>query len=399
MFHLFSLAFVFFVLLAVLVLTHELGHFLVACFLKVKVEEFGFGFPPRIIGIAKIKKEGKKSWMFLRKEKSFERMKKRMISPLYSFNLIPLGGFVKILGEDGENRNDPHSFASQPVWKRFAILVAGIVMNFALGAFLFTLVFWIGTPEVIKDDDSVKDAKVQVMNVAPSSPAETAGIKVGDVIRSVVSPNNERIGVEKISTVQEFSKKWAGQRVILEIMRGDDVYRMGLVPRENPPEGQGSIGMELTRVGIVKYSFLESLKRGPQRAFQLLEVMVFYLKDILGKLIQVQKVQVDVSGPVGIVVLTNQMKEMGLPYLLQFAAIISINLAFMNFLPFPALDGGRILFLVLEKIKGRPVSAKIEGTAHAIGLYLLLFLMLLITFKDFSRFGDKFAMMWERITR
>ena len=134
-----------------------------------------------------------------------------------------------------------------------------------------------------------------------------------------------------------------------------------------------------------------------QRSVELLGLMYDYLKNIIEKLIHAQKVNVDLSGPVGIVVMTNQMKEMGLPYFLQFAAIISINLAFMNFLPFPALDGGRILFLILEKIKGKPVSPKIEGTIHAIGLYILLLLMVLITFKDFSRFHDKFAMVWERI--
>ena len=138
---------------------------------------------------------------------------------------------------------------------------------------------------------------------------------------------------------------------------------------------------------------------GPVRSAQLIWIMTDYFRYIIGKLIQAEKVQVDVSGPVGIIVVTNQMKEMGFSYLIQFAAIISVNLAFLNFLPFPALDGGRILFLAIEKIKGRPVSPRLEGAIHAIGLYFLLALMVLITFKDVSRFRDKFEMMWERIVK
>jgi len=400
MLHLLSIILTFIALLAVLVITHELGHFLVARFLGVKVEEFGFGFPPRVLGIAKIKrKNGKFRWVMLRKEKFLEKIKDRIVLPLYSINLIPLGGFVKIMGEDGESKNEPDSFAAQPVWKRFSILIAGIVMNFILGAFLFSLVFWLGVPEMVSDDDVVKDPKIQITDVVASSPAEKAGIQVGDVVKTLSFPGQEKIVVNKVSQMQFLSKDWAGSQIVVEVLRGNDIYRMSLEPRANPPEGQGALGVELARTGIVKYSFLQSLKMGPQRAVQLTVMMANYLGDLVAKLVRSEKVKVDFSGPLGIVVITNQMKEMGFSYFLQFAAVISINLAFMNFLPFPALDGGRILFLLIEKIKGKPVSAKIEGTIHAIGLYLLLFLMILVTFKDFGRFQDKFAMIWEKIFR
>jgi len=130
---------------------------------------------------------------------------------------------------------------------------------------------------------------------------------------------------------------------------------------------------------------------------QLIWIMSDYLRNVIDHLIHAQKVAVDVSGPIGIVVLTNQFREMGFPYLLKFAGLISLNLAFINFIPYPALDGGRILFLVIEKIKGRPVSPKIEQIVHTAGLYSLLLLMVLVTFKDVSRFHEKFQVLWDKL--
>jgi len=398
MLHLIFLALIFFGLLALLVLTHELGHFFVSRWLGVKVEEFGFGLPPRLIGIMKVKdKGGPTRWTSLRKRLKKRDREAEMLSPIYSLNAIPFGGFVKIFGEDGETKHDPESFAAQPVSKRFLILVAGIFMNLVLGVALFTIGYWSGFPEIIEDNANVNNAQIQVLSVAPGSPAEIAGIKVGDNIRSVVLPDQERVAVNKVGILQSISSAWAGQKIILEAVRGNDVYRFSVEPRVNPPEGQGPLGIYPARIGIVRYSLPEALKISLTESFQLIWIMYDYFKNIIERLAQAQKVSVDVSGPIGIVVLTNQFWEMGFPYLLKFAGLISLNLAFINFLPFPALDGGRILFLVIEKIKGRPVSPKLEQLVHTIGLYSLLLLMIVITFKDVSRFHDKFAMLWERL--
>jgi len=388
---------IFVILLALLVLSHELGHFLVARWLGITVEEFGFGFPPRILGGAKLKK--KKKWIFLRKEEDVHKSRKKIKMPLYSLNLIPLGGFVKILGEDGEKKNDPNSFASQPVSKRFAVLIAGVVMNFLLGVLLLTFGHWWGFPELIGDDNTTaKDPRVQVVEVVPDSPAKEAGLQLGDTIKSISLSDEEKVEVGSIKDVQETTKNQAGEEIVLEVLRGDDTYRLKVTPRKDPPEGEGSLGIVLARTGIVNYPLHQALVISVERSVNLIRVMIGYLSDILGKLIKSEKVQVELAGPVGIVVLTNQMKEMGWAYLLQFAAFLSINLAFINLFPLPALDGGRIIFLGIEKIKGKPVSQKVEQVIHAIGLYLLLFLMLLISFKDFFRFSDKFAMLWEKIS-
>jgi len=407
MLHLLSLALIFFALLALLVLTHELGHFLMSRWLGVKVEEFGFGLPPRLIGLVKIKDSEKKSeyWKIIHKYSKIHYQKKEPVSPIYSINAIPFGGFVKIFGEDGlpvqhQDVIGPalsQSFAAQTVGRRFLILVAGIVMNLILGVLLFTVGYWSGFPEIIEDTANFRDAKVQVLNVSSGSPAEAAGVKIGDTIRSIVTSDGKIISIDKVSTLQSVGKSQAGKKITIEVLRGNDIYRFNVEPRVDPPEGQGSLGIFPARIGIVKYPILEALRISLVESVQMIWIMYDYLKTILGHLIQAQKVSVDVSGPIGIVVLTNQFWEMGFPYLLKFAGLISLNLAFINFIPFPALDGGRIFFLVIEKIKGRPVSAKLEQAIHAVGLYSLLLLMVIVTFKDISRFQEKFAMLWEII--
>lgn len=399
MLHLLTLFIIFFALLALLVLTHELGHFLVSLWAGVQVEEFGFGLPPRLIGLVKIKdKEKKKTfWKIIHKYSKINYDSKEAASPIYSINAIPFGGFVKIFGEDGEEKQDPKSFAAQKIWKRFAILIAGILMNFLLGVGLFTYGYWSGFPEIVEDTANIKDAKVQILNISPNSPAETAGLKMGDNIKSIILSDQEKFSIDKVETLQTLIKEGAGQNITMEVTRGNDIYRFNIVPRINPPEGEGPIGISPARIGIIRYPVIQAFKIAFIESLQLIWIMYDYLKNIIGHLIHAQKVAVDVSGPIGIVVLTNQFREMGFPYLVKFAGLISLNLAFINFLPFPALDGGRILFLLIEKIKGRPVSPKLEQIIHTVGLYSLLLLMILVTFKDFSRFHDKFVILWEKL--
>jgi len=398
MLHILSILIIFFALLALLVLTHEAGHFFMCRVLGVIVEEFGFGLPPRLIGLVKLQdKKKKKFWKIIRKYSKIHYEHHKVLSPIYSLNAIPFGGFVKILGEDGEAKSHPKSFSSQTVGKRFLILFAGIAMNVLLGIFLFTIGYWSGFPEIVEDDLNIPNAKVQVLNIAPGSPAETAGIKMGDSIRAVITPNKDRISIDKVSTLQTVSGEFAGQSIILETLRGNDVYRFNVEPRLNPPEGQGPLGIYPARIGIVRYPVFEALKISIGESFQLIWVMADYLGTIINQFFHAQKVALDLSGPVGIVVLTNQFREMGFPYLLKFAGLISLNLAFINFIPYPALDGGRILFLLIEKIKGRPVSPKLEQVIHTVGMYSLLLLMVLITFHDVSRFHDKFVILWEKL--
>jgi len=399
MLHLLTLLLIFFALLALLVLTHELGHFLMSSWMGVEVEEFGFGLPPRLIGLVKLKDKGEKRtfWKVIHKYSKINYDDKVPVSPIYSLNAIPFGGFVKIFGEDGDERQNPKSFGAQPVSKRFLILVAGIAMNFILGVALFTYGYWSGFPEAVEDTAQIANAKVQILSVSPGSPAEQAGLQMGDTIQSIVLPDQEKVPINTVTELQNYSKAEAGNSITMEVTRGNDLYRFNIVPRANPPEGEGPIGISPARIGIVKYPIVKAFEISLVESVQLIWIMADYLWNIIGHLIHAQKVAVDVSGPVGIVVLTNQFREMGFPYLLKFAGLISLNLAFINFIPYPALDGGRILFLLIEKIKGRPVSPRLEQIIHTVGLYSLLLLMVLVTFKDVSRFHEKFQILWEKI--
>jgi regulator of sigma E protease len=385
--------FAFFVVLGLLIFVHELGHFMAARSLGVKAEEFGFGFPPRILGL--VFNQKLKKWEWVRGNKEIKRK-----NTIYSLNWIPLGGFVKILGEsdeDSSRKKDPANFLHQSISGRIFILSAGVLMNFIFAAFILSLGFYTGIPEEITDEATNQEgARVVINGVSPNSPAANTGLLVGDILVKVSSKGNS-LEVSKVNPVIEFLKSHKGEEVLLEIKRGDDVYRLKGVPRVNPPQGEGGLGISLVRTAVVSHPFWESVRFGCLAVWETTRLMISSLYNLLADSLAGKKVTAGLAGPIGIVVLTNQAAEMGLPYLIHFAAILSINLAIINIFPFPALDGGRILFLILEKIKGRPVSLKTEQRFHLTGFYLLIALMLYITVKDVLRFEGKFQVIWEKL--
>jgi len=371
----------FVLVLGLLVLVHELGHFLVAKRNGVPSEEFGFGFPPRIVGTYKDKK-GKRRWVF-GNQRIQEEIKDRD-ETIYSLNLIPLGGFVKIRGEDEEeNSNDKKSFVNQKPWVRFKILFAGVAMNFILAILLFSFAFQLGLPESVGDDESFKDAKVQIALVAKDSPADLAGFEMGDEVLAINS-----VEIDKIGQFQEAISQNKGQEISVEIFRETEDQKITLATsvREEAPSGQGLLGVELVRTAFTKYGFFESIWLAIQATFSLILAILLFLGDLIAKLFTSETVSAQVTGPVGIAVMTGQMAKLGLAYILQFTALLSVNLGVINLLPFPALDGGRIFFLLIEKIKGKPLNRKIEGMANAVGFFLLIGLMIFITFKDIANF-------------
>ncbi|HHX58804.1 MAG TPA: RIP metalloprotease RseP [Candidatus Moranbacteria bacterium] len=380
---------VFLAVLSVLVLVHELGHFLVARKSGVWCDEFGFGFPPRVIGIYK-NKSGK--WKIIWGGKEVTSEEKDPEDTIYSINLIPLGGFVKIHGEDGQDKLNKHSFASQPIYKRFMILAAGVTMNFLLAVVLFTFAFWMGLPEVIDSSNGgeFEETAIQISAINPKSPAQEAKLQLGDEVISVA--NSAGIiaqEIQNIEQLQEIIKENKGNELILGIIHPGErqVSEVKVTPRIETPEGEGPLGVGLVEVAFVKHGFFESLKMGIQATIGMVIAIFIFLWDLLKGLFIGQSVGQEVAGPVGIAVMTGQVARMGLAFILQFAAMLSVNLAVINFLPLPALDGGRVIFLLIEKIKGKPVDQKIEGIVHGIGFMLLMLLMLLVTVKDFSNFG------------
>ena len=431
---------VFIIILGVLIFVHELGHFVTAIRNGIKASEFGFGFPPRILGVQlitgrenkkemelksidvrsiDIKSQGEeireqiiterleeterprpvKKWRMIwgsrdgddenEKENLQEAHEKKFHGgTIYSLNWIPLGGFVKIKGEDGGNKTDEDSFAGKSAWVRIKVLAAGVVMNFMLAWLLISIVFMIGAPQAFDPSNaSVTDAKIQISEISLNSPAQLAGLSVGDEIsKNQINSAGEKISLASVEEVQNYIKNNAGKEINLTIIRGSDASQIKVTPREIAPEGQGLMGVNLVQTKIVKYPWYQAFWEGLKSTYELTSAILVALGGIIKNIFIGEGVGVDVAGPVGIAVLTKQVTGLGIVYILQFAALLSINLGIINILPIPALDGGRILFVIIEKIKGSPVSQKIEQAFHSIGFLLLIILLILVTFQDVMKF-------------
>lgn len=377
----FTTLIIFLLVLGLLVFVHEFGHFITAKKYGAKVEEFGFGFPPRMIGIVK----SDEKWKIVGKSKPTDINFKNTI---YSFNWIPLGGFVKIKGEAGEGANDPDSFVNKKIWQRAIILFAGVGMNVALTAILLSIGFGIGIPQAIDDDISpaakVSDAEIQVVAVVNNTPAEESGIKAGDVILSIDDKS-----FEKLQDFSDYVNSKESIPLSVQIKRGEEEISKEIAPKFLPEYDTIGFGIGMAQVGIVSYPWYMAPWEGVKATGYFVKEILKAFGMLLKNLVQDGEVSVDISGPVGIAVITGQVARLGLIYLLQFTALLSVNLAIINFFPFPALDGGRFIFLIIEGIRGKPVNRKIENIIHNIGFTLLLLLVVLVTFRDFTRFGGK----------
>ncbi|MEA2113125.1 MAG: site-2 protease family protein [Patescibacteria group bacterium] len=356
----------FVLVLGLLIFVHELGHFVMAKRAGIKVEEFGFGFPPRVFGV----KRGE---------------------TIYSINLLPLGGFVKIFGENGVDKKDikesdkGRAFGDKPIKTRAIVLAAGVTMNLILAAFLLGFGNWVGLPTAIGDEEMIgaRGAKVQIVQVAFDSPAEKAGIHIGDTV-ALLKAGGEEIKVDRVIQMQNFIDRHKDKEIIAVIQRGDEVLEKTMLARANPPENEGSLGVALVRTAIVSHPWYKAIYLGIADTFKMTVAIVVALGGLLWQLISTGKTAIEGGGPVYIFNLTGQAAQLGFIYVLQLAAILSINLAIINILPFPALDGGRLLFLAIEKIKGTPVSQNIERIAHTAGFALLILLMIAITWRDIA---------------
>ena len=315
---------------AVLILGHELGHFIAAKKAGFEVEEFGFGLPPKIIG-------------------------KKIKGTVYSLNAIPFGGFVKVKGLIPEDDDAEKHQKLPPAWKRFFVFIAGILMNFFIAWIAFTFIFLIGVKQT-----------VYIQSVLPDSPASIAGIKDWDEVKGFAT-SEEMIN---------FVSQNPGSEIRLDLVREGQDVSVTVIPQVDE-SGKSRIGVALQEGGIEKQPFFLAIGKGFMRTidttvyiFQAL-VHMFTAADFSGT-----------SGPVGVFKAVSLAGSMGMVYFLQLLAVVSINLFVINFLPFPALDGGHILFLIIEKIRRRPLSQKVLGIVIKSGFFILLALMFLATAKD-----------------
>lgn len=349
---------VFILILALLVLVHEFGHFIAAKKTGVKVEEFGFGFPPRLFGI----KKGE---------------------TLYSINMLPIGGFVKLYGEEYQEMKKTKSkktkskaFVYKHPFQKALIIVAGVIGNFLLAWVLISFLFTQGVPVPIN--------KVLVDKVIPGSPAAQSGIQEKDYIDNV-SVGNKHFSIAASQDLIDLSKKYAGQELVITIERSGAKKTVLLTPRIKPPQGQGPLGIVITSFAEKKYPWYKAPFYGLIESLNITQKIATELLKTVFQLIMLKKPQVDVAGPVGIAQYTNQAIKFGQNAVLELIALLSLNLAIINILPFPALDGGRLVFVVYEWITKRRVNQKIEQYTNLVGIFILLSLAVLITLHDIMR--------------
>lgn len=339
-------AVVFFAVLGVLVMVHELGHFVTAKRAGIKVLEFGFGFPPRLFGIKRGETE-------------------------YTVNLLPLGGFVKMLGE--EDPTDPRSFAAQRPRNRLIVLAAGATMNAVLAVVLFTAALMIPR--------DVVQGQVFVQRVAPDSPAERAGIQPGDQILRVNGKPINNQGDLSYRIIRNI-----GDEITVTIKRDRFTTQdVRVVPRLNPPAGQGATGIEIALrnpyPGEESYPIWEAIPLGFERTWD----MLIITKNDFSRSIA-QRVAPPVAGPIGIGQMAGEVAQTGIGRLVEFVALLSINLAIVNILPLPMLDGGRIVFVLIEAVRGgRRIAPEKESLVHLAGLVMILLLVVVISYNDIMR--------------
>lgn len=344
----------FFVVLSLLVFVHEFGHFIVAKKLGIRVEEFGFGLPPRVWGV----KRGE---------------------TIYSINALPIGGFVRLSGEDeaensgklSESERKRHFWARSKK-ERAAVLLAGVTMNFLLATAIISYIFTQGV--------YVPSDHVTITGVVADSPGAAAGIHAEDIVVSM-GGKDIKTSEELITTTNEF----AGTETTMVVLRDGTPVTLTVTPRKDPPENQGPMGITITNLEEKRYAWYQAPFYGMIEAIKLSYIMVTTLLMLIYRLVTFQKVAVDVGGPVAIYQATGQAVKSGVNSVLQLAGLLSLNLAIINVLPIPALDGGRLLFVVLEKFIGRKVKPRAEQVAHQIGFAFLIGLIVLVTVNDILR--------------
>lgn len=342
---------IFIIALSILVLVHEFGHYLMAVKNGIKVEEFGLGLPPRIWG-------------------------KKIGDTIWSLNWLPIGGFCKLYGEDGGAKGN-RAFNNKKPWQKMLVVLGGVMMNMILAILVFSVVYSIvGVPQ---DTD-----KVKITDVVTNSPADKVGLRADDWVVEV-----EGKTVTKPQELTEEVAKYKGRIVNLLIEQKNGQRHMSAVEvRENPPKGEGAMGVAISNTEMVKikwYEFYKGIWAGLREAYFWGKIIGGGVLGMIGGLLS-GKVPADVSGPIGMYQATSSIKaSQGMLALIHFFAVVSVNLAVVNVLPFPALDGGRIIFVLYEMITKKKANQRFEGTVNMVGMMVLLGLILLITVGDVMR--------------
>lgn len=365
---------VFLLVLTVLVVIHELGHFFMAWRFGVHIEEFGVGFPPKVLTLFK--------WRGVP----------------FTLNAFPIGGFVRMEGENGEERTDKTSnikiqnskhatrhapFYIKPAWQRLLIVIAGPAVNFVFGILAFTVIFLnVGIPTALPNP--------LISTVRDNSPAMLAGLRINDEILSVKDEVGQSEAIETSEEFSEFVRAHLGQKIVMTIEREGSTQEIVVQVRKEGdiPQGEGAIGIAMEGEKLMRYPWYQMPGRaavvGVSQSLDFGKLILGSLRNMTADLFTKGTVPSDVAGPVGIAyeVQRGNLISYGPLAVLNFAAMLSVNLAIMNILPIPALDGGRAFFILIERLFERKLRAKLENHINTVGFVLLLVLIGLITIKD-----------------
>ena len=374
---------IFIVIILVLVISHEFGHFIVAKLNNIRVDEFSFGFPPKIYG-------------------------KKIGETTYNLNAIPFGGYVKIYGESIDEADllevgfldkketpekvelEKRSLVNKPRYIQALVMVAGVAMNFLVAWFLLSIGFMSGLPTSVGMAPKgviVNNQYLTVTSVVKGSPAELVGLKIGDKLLALDTPTDStkllssNLGAEN---VQSFIKKHGGEQVKIEFIRAKENKELEVTPINNK-DGVPAIGIAMDTIGTLQLPVHRAVWEGLKLTTDLTVSTAVGFYKLISQAVIGKGDMSAVTGPIGIVGVVGDAAKFGFIYLLSFTALISVNLAVINLLPFPALDGGRILFLLIEKIKGSRIKPKISNAINMVGFGLLMLLMVVITYHDITK--------------
>jgi len=338
-------ALVFALVIMLLVVPHELGHLTAAKLFGIRVDEFGIGFLKRL-------------WA------------RKIGETEYSINILPLGGFVKIFGEDGDEDNS-RSFSGKSFLVKTCVIAAGIVANIIVAVILFSVLAYSGTPTF----------GVEISAVTQGSPAQSVDMRAGDVILSFGDATEGSFGIEEVQT---YINKQKGNAAAFTLLRNGNRISVTASPRLEPPEGEGPLGIQIgmRQVGVVHVPWYRAPLEGIKRAFTLLHLLIGGFITLFSSLFSGGVTADDVAGPVRIGIIARDTLAIGFKDFLNFVAFLSLNLAVFNILPIPALDGGRIFLLVTEKIIRRPIPSRISGPIHSVFLLLLMAFVVWISWRE-----------------
>lgn len=361
--------FLFVIILLILIISHEFGHFIVAKMMGVRVDEFGLGFPPRIAAVRKGETE-------------------------YSLNWLPFGGFVRIYGEDGEDivpsgADRARSFSHKPALVQAAIIAAGVGFNLLLAWLLVSVGFASGLPTPVAAAPAgaeLADVRLLITGVAEDSPAARAGLQGGDELLYLATADEAAQGDPLESArVQDFIARHGAEEFAIGYRRGEETKTARVTPETGVFGDKPAIGISMDLIGIAELPLPRAVWEGLKATGVLFTATAKGLWLFFTGLFTGQSSFSDIAGPVGIVGIVGEAQKVGFIYLIGLTAIISINLAVINLVPFPALDGGRLLFIAIEKLKGSPLSPRIMNAANTGGFVLLIALMVAITYFDILR--------------